>query len=70
MKSSLTISKSLQTACQFIEVQENQQLAKDVELVCQQLVNPHFGIAVVAPFNFGKSTLINALLGREIMPTK
>lgn len=70
MKPSLTISKSLQTACQFIDAQENQQLAKDVELVCQQLVNPHFGIAVVAPFIFGKSTLINALLGREIMPTK
>lgn len=70
MKSSITISKSLQAACQFIDAQENQQLIKDVELACQQLVNPHFGIAVVAPFNFGKSTLINALLGKEIMPTK
>ncbi len=70
MKSYLTISKSLQAACQFIDAQENQQLIKDVELACQQLVNPNFGIAVVAPFNFGKSTLINALLGREIMPTK
>ncbi|NEP10759.1 MAG: dynamin [Symploca sp. SIO2C1] len=70
MKTSLTISKSLQAACQFINAQEHQQLIKDVELVCQQLVNPHFGIAVLAPFNFGKSTLINALLGREIVPTK
>ncbi|KYC38108.1 dynamin [Scytonema hofmannii PCC 7110] len=70
MKSYLTISQSLKAVCQFIDAEEQQQLVKDVELVCQQLVNPHFGIAVLAPFNFGKSTLINALLGREIMPTK
>lgn len=70
MKSSLEISKSLKATCQFLDAQEHQQLIKDVQLVCEQLVNPHFGIAVLAPFNFGKSTLINALLGREIMPTK
>ena len=70
MQSSLKISKSLKNTCNFLNDKEHHQLAKDVELVCQQLVNPHFGIAVVAPFNFGKSTLINALLGRETMPTK
>ncbi len=71
MQSCSTISKSLKHACKFLgDDEQHQQLTKDVELICQQLVNPHFGIAVVAPFNFGKSTLINALLGREIMPTK
>lgn len=70
MNSSFAISKSLKEACQFIDVQQHQQLIKDVELICELFVNPHFGIAVLAPFNFGKSTLINALLGQEIMPTK
>jgi Dynamin family len=70
MKSSITISESLKAASQFLDSQDHHQLVKDVELVCQQLVNPNFGIAVLAPFNFGKSTLINALLGKEIMPVK
>jgi ribosome biogenesis GTPase A len=70
MKSLLSISKTLKNACQFLYFKEHQQLVKDVELVCQQLVNPNFVIAVLAPFNFGKSTLINALLGKEIMPAK
>ena len=70
MKSSLSISKSIRDACQFLDTQENQQILKDVELICNDLVNPNFRIAVLAPFNFGKSTLINAILGREIMPAK
>lgn len=70
MKSSLAISRCLKDACQWLELPEHQQLIKDVELVCQQLVSSRFRVAVLAPFNYGKSTLINALLGKEIMPTK
>jgi predicted GTPase len=70
MKSVIATSNTLKTACQFLDPQEHQQLIKDVELVCEQLVNPNFRIAVLAPFNFGKSTLINALLGQDIMPVK
>lgn len=70
MKSVITTSNTLKTACQFLDPQEHQQLIKDVELVCEQLVDPNFRIAVLAPFNFGKSTLINALLGQNIMPVK
>jgi hypothetical protein len=70
MKSVITTSNTLKTACQFLVLQEHQQLIKDVESVCEQLVNPNFRIAMLAPFNFGKSTLINALLGQNIMPVK
>jgi GTPase Era involved in 16S rRNA processing len=70
MKSVITTSNTLKTACQFLDPQEHQQLIKDVELVCEQLVDPNFRVAVLAPFNFGKSTLINALLGQNIMPVK
>lgn len=64
------ISQALKDACEFLKDQEHQQIVNDANLAGQQLINPHFGIAVLAPFNFGKSTLINALLGNEIMPTK
>lgn len=70
MKSLISISKFLKDACNFLDYKEHQQLVKDVQLVCQQLVYPNLRIAVLAPFNFGKSTLINALLGKEIMPVK
>lgn len=70
MKSSNDVSKSLKTACQFLNIQENEQTLKEVELVCEHLANSFFSIAIFAPFNYGKSTLINALLGKEIMPTK
>lgn len=70
MKSTTHILPSLKTACKFLDDKQDQQLIQDVELVCQQLVDPSFRIAVLAPFNFGKSTLLNALIGREIMPTK
>jgi hypothetical protein len=70
MKSSSDVSKSLKTACQFLNIQENEQVLKEAELVCEHLANSFFSIAIFAPFNYGKSTLINALLGKEIMPTK
>ena len=70
MNASLEISNSLKSASELIKGRGFQPLRKDIELVCQQLNNSYFGIALLAPFNFGKSTLINSLLGMEIMPTK
>jgi hypothetical protein len=40
----------------------------DIERVAQHLENPSFRIAVFAPFNHGKSTLLNALLGNRTLP--
>ena len=70
MKSAIEISESLKAVSSFLNLQQNQQLISDINFVCKQLVDPSLRIAVLAPFNFGKSTLLNALLGREIMPTK
>ncbi len=70
MESTVTFTKNLRNAASFLDPQEDSQLISDIETVCQQLVDSSFRIAVVAPFNFGKSTLLNALLGQEVMPTK
>ena len=67
---STTFTKNLRNAASFLDPEADSQLISDIETVCQQLVDSSFRIAVVAPFNFGKSTLLNALLGQEIMPTK
>lgn len=64
------ILKAFQHASTFLNEAKQKELKKDVNLICQQLSNPNFGIAVFAPFNFGKSTLINSLLGSEVMPAK
>jgi GTP-binding protein EngB required for normal cell division/vacuolar-type H+-ATPase subunit H len=70
MKASSEILDSLKLAKSFIDDRGHEALIRDIDLVCQQLNNSCFGIAVLAPFNFGKSTLINSLLGEEMMPTK
>ncbi|MDJ0901015.1 MAG: dynamin family protein [Xenococcus sp. MO_188.B8] len=67
---STTFIKNLRNAASFLNPESDSQLISDIETVCQQLVDSSFRIAVVAPFNFGKSTLINALLGQEVMPSK
>ena len=58
----------LQTATAMLELEPESQLKKDVSSICEFLVNPTFKIAVFAPFNYGKSTLLNALLGKKTVP--
>jgi hypothetical protein len=44
------------------------QLQSDAVSLCNHLNCPAFRIAVFAPFNHGKSTLLNALLGSRALP--
>ena len=67
---STSFTKSLRNAASLLDPEADSQLISDIENICQQLVDSSFRIAVVAPFNFGKSTLLNALLGKDVMPTK
>jgi GTPase SAR1 family protein len=66
----LRILDILEADSSFLSIQANRQLVKDAKLAAQKLDDPAFRIAILAPFNFGKSTLLNALLGNEILPTK
>jgi GTPase SAR1 family protein len=60
----------LETDSNLLSIHLNRQLIKDAKLATQKINDSAFRIAVLAPFNFGKSTLLNALLGSEILPTK
>ena len=44
------------------------QLYRDAIAICEYLENPIFRIAVFGPFNYGKSTLLNAILGKRTLP--
>lgn len=45
-------------------------LATDLQLIAHRLQSHQFRVAVVGEFSQGKSTLLNALLGEEIQPTR
>jgi tRNA U34 5-carboxymethylaminomethyl modifying GTPase MnmE/TrmE len=51
-----------------LELAPDSQLRKDVLTICNYCENPIFRIAVFGPFNYGKSTLLNALLGDRTLP--
>ena len=63
-----TIINNLQTALALLELDKNYQLYQDTISVCNHLSKPGFQIAVFGPFNYGKSTLINAILGNRALP--
>jgi hypothetical protein len=62
------LSNYLTSALGMLELDRDSPLRKDVLSICDYLENPSFRIAVFAPFNYGKSTLLNALLGEKTLP--
>jgi GTP-binding protein EngB required for normal cell division len=62
------LSNYLRSAIGLLDFEQNSQLRKDVISICDYLTNPSFRIAVFGPFNYGKSTLLNALLGKRTLP--
>ncbi|MCL1467791.1 dynamin family protein [Argonema galeatum] len=62
------LQNSLKSALGLLEIDPKSQLYQDVTSVCNHLANPGFRIAVFGPFNYGKSTLINAILGNRALP--
>jgi GTP-binding protein EngB required for normal cell division len=63
-----TLLDALKSAAGLLELPPDAPLQRDVMAVCNQLGNPNFRIMVFAPFNYGKSTLLNALLGERALP--
>ncbi|MBD2292589.1 dynamin family protein [Anabaena sphaerica FACHB-251] len=62
------LTDSIKSACKLIDLNTESTLYKDVTAVCNHLANPNFQIAVFGPFNHGKSTLLNAMLGNRTLP--
>jgi hypothetical protein len=59
---------NLRSAIGVLELDKNSQLYRDVLSICDYLENPIFRIAVFGSFNYGKSTLLNAILGQRTLP--
>ena len=61
----LTLLRSLLGA---LEMESASSLYRDTIAICNYLEKPVYRLAVFAPFNHGKSTLLNALLGSKTLP--
>ncbi|WP_353932461.1 dynamin family protein [Okeanomitos corallinicola TIOX110] len=64
----IQLTNSLKSACQSLDLDQESTLYKNIIAVSNYLANPNFQIAVFAPFNYGKSTLLNAMLGNRTLP--
>jgi replication fork clamp-binding protein CrfC len=62
------LADSLKCASALLNLERKSQLHQDIITICNHLVNPSFRIAVFGPFNHGKSTLLNAMLGNRTLP--
>ncbi|MDJ0516383.1 MAG: dynamin family protein [Trichodesmium sp. MO_231.B1] len=61
--------KYLTNACYLLDDNaERQELVLDTLAILDKFRDNNFVIAVFAPFNYGKSTLLNALLGQKVLP--
>lgn len=49
--------------------QERKLLEKDVASIEKKLTDPNLYLGIIGSFSSGKSTFINAILGRNILPT-
>ncbi|HEY9596628.1 MAG TPA: dynamin family protein [Cyanophyceae cyanobacterium] len=59
---------NLRSAIGVLELDKNSPLYRDTISLCNYLEDPIFRIAVFAPFNYGKSTLLNSILGNRTLP--
>ncbi len=62
------LADSLKSASALLNLDFRSSLNQDILTVCNHLANPSFRIAVFGPFNHGKSTLLNAILGNRTLP--
>ncbi|NET35673.1 MAG: dynamin [Cyanothece sp. SIO1E1] len=57
----------LRAAISLLDCEQDEQLRQDIISVCDHFANPSFRMAVLGPFGHGKSTLLNAMLGRRTL---
>ena len=58
----------LQTAANKLEIDPASRLGKDLKTLANKSDRSNYQIAVFGPFNHGKSTLLNAILGNKTLP--
>ncbi|WP_088240569.1 dynamin family protein [Calothrix rhizosoleniae] len=62
------LATAIKSASKLLDLDPKSALYTDAIAICHHLTNPNLRIAVFAPFNHGKSTLINAMLGNKTLP--
>jgi hypothetical protein len=63
-----SILTHIQTATKLLAIDPNSLLATDIATVTDRYSRSSYQIAVFGPFNHGKSTLLNAILGSKTLP--
>jgi GTPase SAR1 family protein len=63
-----SLVNALKSASGLLNLERTSQLHQDINAISNYLANPNFQIAVFGPFNHGKSTLLNAILGNKTLP--
>jgi GTPase SAR1 family protein len=58
----------LQTAASKLEIDPTSRLGNDLQTLVNKAARSNYQIAVFGPFNHGKSTLLNAILGNKTLP--
>ncbi len=58
----------LQTAADKLEIDPSSRLGNDLKTLANKSARSNYQIAVFGPFNHGKSTLLNAILGNKTLP--
>ncbi|NEO83711.1 MAG: dynamin [Spirulina sp. SIO3F2] len=58
----------IRTLLALLELPVDQPLYQEAIALCEAALDPTYRIAVFGPFNYGKSTLLNALLGQKALP--
>ncbi|GAB4192121.1 MAG: hypothetical protein Fur006_36140 [Coleofasciculaceae cyanobacterium] len=58
----------LLSCCQVLDSETHSELILEILAFCSKLVDTNLVLSVFAPFNQGKSTLLNALLGQKFLP--
>ena len=63
------VAASVRAAKQLFQAQGEREAAEHCQALLVQLAEDRFNLAVVGQFKRGKSTLMNAVLGRDLLPT-
>jgi GTPase SAR1 family protein len=64
----LSLITHLQTAAEKLEIDPTSRLGNDLKTLVNKADRSNYQIAVFGPFNHGKSTLLNAILGNKTLP--
>lgn len=63
------IATLVRSVKQFLEAQQQKEKAEQCQEILVNLAEDRFNLAVVGQFKRGKSSLMNAIIGRDLLPT-